>query len=364
MKVAALLLAAALAAAPATKAAEPAEADRAWSRIEQLRAGPGEPPDGAPDAAVKLARAHLAAQEQALGAFLNAFPADPRRPEAELEYAAVSATLGASLSDRNRVDKALQRLAAMEKAASTPSRYRADAAFQRITTTMQTVNMAAAARPGEMATARNTILESAQNFASRYPEDRRAARLLAEAATLFDDVPTRKRKVLQQAAVLAKDDGTRNRVKDDLQRLELLGQPLDLSFATTDGKKFSVAAQRGRVTVIVFWASWSPPSVAWLAEFAKFARTLPAGRVTVATVSLDRSQGTCRKMMDAMGIATWPTSCEGGGWDNPVARKLRINALPTVFICDAEGRLRSLNARDTYASLIRQLLTEGAAVRR
>jgi hypothetical protein len=361
MRAAALVLAVFLAAAAA---AAPSDADRAWSRIEQLRAGPGEPPGDAPEAAVKLARAHLAAQEQALSAFLNGFPGDPRRHEAELEYAAVSATLGASLTDRNRVDKALQRLAAMEKAESTPSRFRADAAFQRITTTMQTVNLAAAARPGETATARNTILESAQNFAANFPEDRRAARLLAEAATLFDDVPNRKRKVLQQASVLAKDDATRNRVKDDLQRLELLGQPLDLAFATTDGGKFSVAAQRGRVAVIVFWASWSPPSVAWLAELAKFSRTLPPGRVTVATVSLDRSKDSCRKMREALGIAAWPTSCEGGGWDNPVARKLRINALPTVFICDKEGRLRALNARESYASVIRQLLAESAAVTR
>ncbi len=340
------------------------EADRAWDKIEGLRQGPGEPPSEAPEEAVKIARSHLALQEQALGTFLVEFPTDPRRHEAELEYASVMATLGASLSDRRRVEKALQRLAALEKSPTTPSGYRADAGYQRITTTMQTVNLAAAARPGEISTARNTILEAAQNFASRYPEDRRAARLLAEAATLFDDVPSRKRKVLEQANILARDEGTKNRIKDDLARLEMLGQPLELSFATMSGGKFSLADQRGRVTVIIFWASWSPPSVAWLADFAKSARDLPAGSVSIATVSLDRKAEDCRRMVEALGITSWPTSCAGGGWDNAVARKLRINALPTVFIFDAEGRLRALNARDNYTSVLRQLLAEKPPARR
>lgn len=332
-------------------------ADDAWSRIETLRAGPGVPPDDAPEEAVRRARAHLAAQERALADFLNRFPGDARRYEAELEYAAVMATLGASLSDRHRVERSLQRLAALERSEAAAPDIRADAAFQRITTTMQTVNLAAAARPGETATARNTILESAQNFAGRHSDDRRAARLLAEAATLLDDQPPRKRRVLEQAELLARDEGTRQRIRDDLKRIELLGQTSELSFPVIQGGEFSMAAQRGRVVVLVIWAGWSPPSVAWLAEFAKFAGSL-TGPVTIATYSLDRKKSDIRKTLDALGIKDWPTGGEGLGWDDPVARELGINALPTVFVYDKEGRLRALNARQDYAPVIRTLIAE------
>jgi thiol-disulfide isomerase/thioredoxin len=357
VKTFALLLGLLLASAPAPAAEGAAGADAAWSRIETLRAGPGQPPEDAPEEVVRRARTHLAAQEQALADFLHRFPGDPRRHEAELEYAGVTATLGASLSDRQRVERALQRLAALERAAGTPSQLRADAAFQRITTTMQTVNLAAAARPGETGAARNTILESAQNFAARYPEDRRAARLLAEAATLFDDQAPRKRRVLEQAATIARDDGTRQRIRDDLQRIELLGQPGEVRFPTVQGGEFSLPGQRGRVVVLIFWAGWSPPSVAWLAEFAAFARGL-AGPVTIATYSLDRRQPDIRKTLDALKINDWPTGGEGRGWDEPLARELGINALPTVFVYDKQGRLRALNARQSYPGLIRQLLAE------
>ncbi len=336
-------------------------ADEAWTRIEKLRQGPGEPPADAPEKVVQLARNHLLAQEKALGEFITRHPDDPRRFDAEIEYASVMATLGASLSDRMRVEKSLQRLAALERAQSTPSKHKADAAFQRITTTMQTVNLAAAARPAETANARNTILESAGNFAARYPDDRRAARLLAEAATLFDDQPSRKRKALEQAAGLARDEGTRRRIADDLKRLGLLGQPLDISFMTLQGKQFSTMAERGRVVVLIFWASWSPPSVAWLAEFAAYVQGLPRGRVTIATISLDRDPVHSREMLKKLQIENWPTAASGLGWDDPIARQFGVNALPTVFICDTEGRLRALNARKDYAAVLRQLLAENSA---
>jgi len=334
------------------------DADTAWASLEKLRQGPGKPTADAPEEVVQRMRAHLAAQERALGEFITRYPHDPRRYQAEIEYAGVMSTLGASLSDRSRVEKSLQRLAALERSEAAPLPVRADAAFQRITTTMQTVNLAAAERPGETARARNTILESARNFAATYPEDRRAARLLAEAATLLDDQPSRKRKALEQAQILARDDATKQRIKDDLTRLDLLGQQADISFETLDGDRWSVAGQSGRVTVLAFWAGWSPPSVAWLAEFGKFARNLPDGRVAVATVSLDEKTANARETMQKLGLSAWPTACSGDGWQDPLVRRLGINALPTVFVFDKEGRLRTLNARQGYESLIRQLVAE------
>lgn len=334
------------------------DADTAWAAIEKLRKGPDQPAADAPEEVVQRMRAHLAAQERALGDFIARYPNDARRYEAEIEYAGVMSTLGASLSDRSRVEKSLQRLAALERSDAAPLEIRADAAFQRITTTMQTVNLAAAERPVETANARNTILESAQNFAGNYPEDRRAARLLAEAATLLDDQPSRKRKALEQAQSLARDEATKKRIADDLTRLSLLGQKLDLTLDTLQGDRWSLADQRGRVGVVVFWAGWSPPSVAWLAEFGKFAGGFPRERVAIATVSLDTETANARETLAKLGLSSWPTACSGSSWEDPLVRRLGINALPTVFVFDKQGQLRTLNARRGYASLIRQLVAE------
>lgn len=332
-------------------------ADDSWAEIERLRKGPGMPPADAPEEIVQNARAHLVRQERALKSFISEYPTDPRRHDAAIELAGVMADLGVSLSDRNRVEEAIRRLAGVERDKAATSKTRADAAFRRITTTMQTVNMAAAARPGETAQARNLIHDAAGNFATKYPDDRRAARLLAVAATLFDDLPDRKRRILEQASLLARDEATKGRIADDLKRLELLGRSGDVSFDTIQGQKFSLAAHRGKVVVLVFWAGWSPPSVAWLAELAEEARSWPTDRVTIATVSLDEKRENCTETLRKLGISEWPTACSGKIWEDPVARSLGINAMPTVFVYDTAGKLRSLNARENCSALVRRLLS-------
>ena len=86
--------------------------------------------------------------------------------------------------------------------------------------------------------------------------------------------------------------------------------------------------------------------------------------MTIATVSLDRSAADGKKVLQTLGIGEWPASCEGKGWENTIARQLGINALPTVFIFDTAGRLRTLNARDNYRSVLQELLAEKPTVTR
>lgn len=76
----------------------------------------------------------------------------------------------------------------------------------------------------------------------------------------------------------------------------------------------------------------------------------------MATVSLDTKEANCTQTLEALGLSSWPTAYSGSGWADPLARRLGINALPTVFVFDKAGRLRSLNARRDYAPLLRQLL--------
>jgi hypothetical protein len=78
----------------------------------------------------------------------------------------------------------------------------------------------------------------------------------------------------------------------------------------------------------------------------------------VATVSLDQQIDNAGGTLAKLGLSAWPTACSGDGWQDPLVRRLGINALPTVFVFDKEGRLRTLNARQGYESLVRQLVAE------
>ena len=54
--------------------------------------------------------------------------------------------------------------------------------------------------------------------------------------------------------------------------------------------------------------------------------------------------------------ADWPTHFDGLGCTWAFPRSLGINALPTVWMIDKKGILRSINARANYETWIRQLL--------
>ena len=55
------------------------------------------------------------------------------------------------------------------------------------------------------------------------------------------------------------------------------------------------------------------------------------------------------------GYSYW---ADGKGWESPVVRDLGINGLPTVWLLDGKGRLRSLNALEGAAGKARQLFTD------
>jgi len=55
---------------------------------------------------------------------------------------------------------------------------------------------------------------------------------------------------------------------------------------------------------------------------------------------------------------SWPAYFDGKGWESPLARSLGINALPSVWILDKKGILRTFNAREGTTNWIQNLLRE------
>ena len=62
-------------------------------------------------------------------------------------------------------------------------------------------------------------------------------------------------------------------------------------------------------------------------------------------------------MMESFGI-TWPTYFNAKGWESDLVRSLGINAIPTLWLVDKRGVLRSINARDDFETTLRLLQRE------
>ena len=327
------------------------EANLAWQAILEQAKGPGTQ-FATQDDALKTAAQHLTKQEAALRDFDGKYPADSRRYSAEIRLSDVLAAEGRLQHDPSTAERAHKILENLEGDAATPTLVKADAGFARVSQEMEE-------GAGHLNTAtRDELLATVRQFDLAYPADRRVGNLLTEVATLYDKDPAQKKALLEEALARTKDENAKRRIKDDLLRIELLGQPVPLEIEPFEGGSTIELAQRhGRVQVVLFWASFSLPALKELAVLQEVAVHYQGQPVDFTTVSLDTDRQALIGVSKAATLK-WPTQCDGRGWEGPVVRSLGINALPTVWVLDREGRLVTLNARgDEDLSIKRALAT-------
>ena len=118
-----------------------------------------------------------------------------------------------------------------------------------------------------------------------------------------------------------------------------------------------MASFAGKPVFIIFFAQNSVPSILALTKLQQEVATLPQGSIRVLGVSLDRNRETVVETLKSHGLS-WPTAWDGKGWEGATVRGFGINALPTVWLLDSHGKLRSLSALEGAASLARQLMRD------
>ena len=325
-------------------------ADRAWQTILEQASGPGTQPRDR-DAALAAARAHLDKQEKALRDFARSYPDDPHRYSARIRLAAVLASKGRLLNLPALNAEAGKLVSDLETDPATPALVRADAGFARVSQEME--QMTNHSDDGE----RESLLKEVRRFDAAYPGDRRTAGLLAELSTQYDEQPAQKKALLEEAATRTADPALSQRIADDLRRVGMLNHPLTFRFQPEDGgPPVEVGARHGRVVVILFWASWSLPSLHEMVRLQRAATEFARQPVDFLTISLDEDRKALASTVAAAGLR-WPVQCDERGWKGDLVRSLGINALPTVWVLDRRGNLVALNSHgDQTAGLIRKAL--------
>lgn len=322
-------------------------AEEDWQAIVALDAGPQGKPRTAEEAR-GTTLAHLARQERGLSAFVAAHSGDAHAFEARLRLSR-ALQIRADLTGAPEPRAEARRLLADLSKTATPVQ-EAEVDFAKIAAFMRSLGQPASEQ-------RAALAAMARRFQSDHPTDRRLAALLAEVATLFDMQPRTKLALLEDAQPLATDEQLKARIADDLTRVRLLGKVVALSGTTLTGKAGDLAAMRGKPVLVVFFAEFSPPSTAALPTLKRALAELPRGAVQMLGVSLDKNRDAPAALLGKLEIP-WPVIFDGKSWESPPVRALGINALPTVWLLDAQGRLRSLNALEGAAGQVRQLLRE------
>src|SRR5262249_54782852 len=126
------------------------------------------------------------------------------------------------------------------------------------------------------------------------------------------------------------------------------GPPVGVAGPTLDGGHFDVARHRGQVVLVDFWATWCPPCVAELPSLRALHQKYRADGLQVISVSLDTDRAALARFLKTNDLP-WPQiffdDPTKRGWDNPVARKHGVKAIPALLVVDREGRVAASGLR-------------------
>jgi hypothetical protein len=321
-------------------------AEEDWAAITAFDAGPGLVPKNEQEAK-RIAIAHNELQEKRLRAFIGENPKSANFFEARLRLARAlnmrSRILGEA--EPSEVGRILEELDLIAKGPQ-----RAELDFARLSRQMRTLQ---GRRPN--AGQRDEMLEAVRKFRSTYPADRRIAGLLAEVAVLFEFDPKTKSELVSDAEKLATQPELRAQLADDRKRLSLLDKPVGLRFQSIDGANFDIKEHRGKVTVVLFFATWSEPSLQAYADLAESIGSDPA--VKWVGISLDHEKARLQAFLRTQKTRI-ATGWDGKVWESPFVQTLGINSLPAVWVFDKQGILRSLDGLEKTETQISRLSNE------
>lgn len=116
------------------------------------------------------------------------------------------------------------------------------------------------------------------------------------------------------------------------------GTALDMTGRRLDGTEDSLAAYRGRVVLIDFWATWCPPCIDVLPELRELVAELPADRFTLLAISVDQQLETVTtfREREPMPWTNWHV-----GIDSDIASAWDVRGFPTYVLVDEQGLILS-----------------------
>lgn len=114
----------------------------------------------------------------------------------------------------------------------------------------------------------------------------------------------------------------------EIEGVDIHGNPLKLS------------DYRGKVVALVFWGTWCGPCMREIPREKALVERMKGRPFAMLGVNTDADAGAARKVMEAQGI-TWPNWHDGEPGEGPIAKLYHVQGYPTVYVIDAEGKIRS-----------------------
>ena len=125
-----------------------------------------------------------------------------------------------------------------------------------------------------------------------------------------------------------------------------------LALPDIDGRPVDLAAHRGRLVLVNFWATWCPPCRREFPSLSRVQKLFKPAELAVLAVNVGEDAETIFSFAGSSDIALLLDR------DSAAMRRWPVKGLPTTFIVDRQGRLalRAVGGRDfDNAAIVAQL---------
>ena len=126
-------------------------------------------------------------------------------------------------------------------------------------------------------------------------------------------------------------------------RLDLKGKPLLLTGKGLANTTIRSDSYRGKVLLVVYWATWCKPCTEELPALQLLYRQYRSRGLEILGVNLDLDRESVPTFVSAHRV-TWPHLHEPGGLDSRLARQLGILSLPTMILVNQQGNVITTQA--------------------
>lgn len=138
-----------------------------------------------------------------------------------------------------------------------------------------------------------------------------------------------------------------------------LGHPArSFSVKMLNGEDFTLFKQKGKVVLLDFWATWCDPCRQEMPELKKIYDEFKTKGFEMIGISLDSNEGKLKEYIKQNNLE-WKMSCSGQVWNDPTVIRYGVNSIPSLWLIDKKGFLRSFDLKgQELRKTIITLLTE------
>jgi peroxiredoxin len=136
-----------------------------------------------------------------------------------------------------------------------------------------------------------------------------------------------------------------------------IGRKPEIQFTALDGREVDLARLEGKVVLLDFWATSCGGCVVGIPELREVYDKFHDKGFEIVGISLDTDRTALARFVKEKGMP-WPQFFDGKGWDNTIAAKYGIRAVPTLWLVGRDGKVVDQGARFNLTEKVTKLTAE------